>query len=151
MLFTQHRKSLHGSYTSGGSTSRVSMWCDLQNTFDFMKHLVLQKRQFEVGINGKLGGCLRTAIRKAAAMWKSMVNLLKLERGVRQDSVLSPSLFLLVTDPLLRQLESSRLGCPSITTTWGASCTQMASESCRVSAGASGLGEDVYGEKLPQN
>ena len=32
------------------------------------------------------------------------------ERGVRQGSVLSPALFLLVMDPLLRRLQSSGLG-----------------------------------------
>ena len=32
------------------------------------------------------------------------------ERGVKQGSVLSPALFLLVMDPLLRQLQASGLG-----------------------------------------
>ena len=32
------------------------------------------------------------------------------ERGVKQGSVLSPALFLLVMDPLLRQLQASGMG-----------------------------------------
>ena len=32
------------------------------------------------------------------------------ERGVKQGSVLSPTLFLLVMDPLLKQLQASGLG-----------------------------------------
>ena len=45
------------------------------------------------------GGCLKTGMKRSAAMWKLMVNLLRnlVWRGVRQGS---PSSFLLVMDPL---------------------------------------------------
>ena len=42
----------------------------------------------------------------------------KLERGVKQGSVLSPTLFLIIMDPLLRALETSGLG-PSVNGFYG--------------------------------
>ena len=39
-----------------------------------------------------------------------MSDTFELGRGVKQGSVLSPTLFLIVMDPLLRVLESSGLG-----------------------------------------
>ena len=41
---------------------------------------------------------------------RALSNSFKVERGVKQDSVLSPTFFLLVMDPLLKQLEVSGLG-----------------------------------------
>ena len=40
-------------------------------------------------------------------------SLVVIERGVKQGSVLSPALFLLVMDPLFRQLQASGMG-PSV-------------------------------------
>ena len=97
-----------------------------------MEYSVLLERLFEVGINGKLWRLLKNWYEEVSCYVKidgKSSEKFKVERGVRQGSILSPSLFLLVMDPLLRQLESSGLDCPSITTTWGASCMQMTSSS----------------------
>ena len=40
----------------------------------------------------------------------SIVNLYSVEKGVKQGSILSPALFLLVMNPLLLRLQQSGLG-----------------------------------------
>ena len=47
-----------------------------------------------------------------------------IERGILQGSVLSPVLFLLVIDPLLRELEESKLG-PSISGIYAGAYTHV--------------------------
>lgn len=61
-----------------------------------MEYCVLLHHLFRSGINGKVNGTVSSAI--------------KLHRGVRQGSVLSPLLFLLVMDPLLRNLAKANAG-----------------------------------------
>ena len=86
---------------------------DLQKAFDSVEYAVLLDRLFEVGVNGKMWRLLRGWYTGAACQVRLGGRLSRsycVGRGVKQGSVLSPALFLLVMDPLLRQLESSGLG-----------------------------------------
>ena len=86
---------------------------DLQKAFDSMEIPVLLHRLFEVGVNSKTW--------RPPKDWYNICNSFvrvgfhcsssfHLQRDVRQGSIASPSLFLLVMDPLLRQLQSDSLG-----------------------------------------
>ena len=77
---------------------------------------ILLHQLYSIGINGKLwrllkdwycglSGCVRLNGHKSREF--------PVMRGIRQRSVLSPILFLMVMDPLLQQLEKSALG-PSV-------------------------------------
>ena len=68
---------------------------------------------FSVGVNGKTWRLLRSWYKGAVCHVKIDGCLSKqfvVERGVKQGSILSPTLFLIVMNPLLKQLESSKLG-----------------------------------------
>ena len=70
-------------------------------------------RLYEAGINAKLWRLIRNWYTKPQCKVKlsgSLSQPFTLQRGVRQGSVLSPILFLLVIDPLLQQMESRNLG-----------------------------------------
>ena len=86
---------------------------DLQKAFDSIQYPVLLKRLYESGVNGKAWRILRSWYTSS----KSMVRVngvlsspFTLEHGVLQGSVLSPVLFLLMMDPLLKSLQSNDLG-----------------------------------------
>ena len=93
---------------------------DLQKAFDSVQYPVLLKRLYEAGINGRAWRLIRDWYSKPKSRARVNGQLtppITLERGVLQGSVLSPVLFLLVMDPLLRCLESRGLG-PSISDTY---------------------------------
>ena len=89
---------------------------NLQKAFDSVEYPVLLHRLYEAGVNGKCWRLLRNWYEGAACQVKmsngelSDLEPYSVERGVKQGSVLSPALFLLVLDPLLTQLEQSGLG-----------------------------------------
>ena len=86
---------------------------DLEKAFDSVEFPVLLKRLFDVGINSKTWRILRswyTDGHSSVCLGQHVSPPFALRRGVRQGSVLSPALFLLIMDPLLRQLQSPSIG-----------------------------------------
>ena len=84
---------------------------DLQKAFDSVEYPVLLEKLYDVGVNGKM--LLKSWYEGGSCQVKVDGRLSDshyVERGVKQGSVLSPALFLLVMDPLLRQLQVSGVG-----------------------------------------
>ena len=95
--------------------SRVFMCLyDLEKAFDSVEYPILLDRLYAAGINGKCwrlirnwyeGACCRVKIQEGKLSQPFVV-----ERGVKQESILSPALFLLIMDPLLISLQQSGIG-----------------------------------------
>ena len=86
---------------------------DLEKAFDSVEFSVLLKRLFHAGINSKTWRLLRSWYsdgRSSVRLRQHVSPPFALGRGVRQGSVLSPALFLLIMDPLLRQLQALSIG-----------------------------------------
>ena len=86
---------------------------DLQKAFDSIQYPVLLKRLYEAGVNGKAWRIIRSWYTSPNSMVRVngvLSSPFTLERGVLQGSVLSPVLFLLIMDPLLKSLQSNGLG-----------------------------------------
>ena len=93
---------------------------DLQKAFDSVHYSVLLKRLYEAGVDGRAWRLLRSWYASPKSMVRvdgSLSSMFTLQRGVLQGSVLSPVLFLLIMDPLLKSLQSKALG-PSIGDTY---------------------------------
>ena len=93
---------------------------DLQKAFDSIQYSVLLKRLYEAGIDGRAWRLIRSWYMSPKCMVRvngSLSSVFNLERGVLQGSVLSPALFLLIMDPLLKSLQSKGLG-PSVCGTY---------------------------------
>ena len=89
---------------------------DLQKAFDSIQYSFLLKRLYEAGIDGRAWRLIRSWYMSPKCMVRvngSLSSVFNLERGVLQGSVLSPALFLLIMDPLLKSLQSKGLG-PSV-------------------------------------
>ena len=85
----------------------------LQKAFDLFEIPVLLQLLFQVGINLKIWRLLYNWYYNGISYIRLNQHVsapFTLERGVRQGAILSTSLFLLVMDPLLRQLQSVSLG-----------------------------------------
>ena len=99
-------------YLQEGSKVYMCLY-DLQKAFNSVEFPVLLKRLFDVGVNSKTWRILRswyTDCRSSVRLGQHVSHSFTLGRGVRQGSILSPALFLLVMDPLLRQLQSFSIG-----------------------------------------
>ena len=99
-------------YISEGSTMYMYLF-DLQKAFDSIEFPVLLDKLFSVGINGKRWRFIRNWYEGG----KSFVHFdgsssapFPLERGVCQGSILSPTLFNIIMNPLLLTMEASHLG-----------------------------------------
>ena len=117
---------------------------DLHKSFDSVQYPVLLKCLYEAGINGKTWRLIRDWYnhpRSRVRVGSRLSNEFTLERGVLQGSVLSPVLFLLVMDPLLRELERNSLG-PSVYDTY-ASAFAHADDICTVTSSLPSLQQQV--------
>ena len=100
------------SYINSGATIFQCHY-DLEKAFDSIEHDVLLKHLYRAGVNGK---CWRVIsafyeeVQASVRLGTRLSNNFQLKRGVKQGSVLSPLLFLLVIDSLLVDLESSGTG-----------------------------------------
>ena len=86
---------------------------DLENAFDSVEFSVLLRRLFDVGVNSNKWRILRswyTDSQSSVCLGQHVSSPFTLGCWVRQGSILSPALFLLVKDPLLRQLQSLSIG-----------------------------------------
>ena len=84
---------------------------DLQKAFDSVEFPVLLDHLFSIGINGKTWRIIKNWYEGGSCCVKledRLSNDFLIQKGVWQGSVLSPTLFLLVMDPLLKKLESAR-------------------------------------------
>ena len=71
----------------------------LQQAFDFVEYPVLLEKLFDVGVNGKMWRLLKNWYNGGSCKVKldgMLSHSFLVERGVKQGSVLSPALFLLV-------------------------------------------------------
>ena len=86
-----------------GSTVHMCL-LDLQKAFDSVEFPVLLDRLFSVGINGKTWRLIRNWYDGGTCCVQvdgAVSRPFSIERGVRQGSVLSPTLFNIIMDPLL--------------------------------------------------
>ena len=110
-LFLPLRKLLLG-IEGGGSRVFMCLY-DLQKAYDSVEYAVLLEKLFEAGVNGRTWRLLRSWYDGTECQVKygdSLSESFVVGRGVKQGSILSPTLFLMVMDPLLKALETSGLG-----------------------------------------
>ena len=86
---------------------------DIEKAFDSVELPILLKQLYSVGIKGKLWRLLKHWYSTSSAKVKvnrHISSCFNISRGVKQGSVLSPTLFLTVMDVLLKWLQESRHG-----------------------------------------
>ena len=86
---------------------------DLASAFDTVEFSILLDELFQAGISGKCWRLVRNWYGNLVSQVKLGTHLSKsfnISRGIRQGSVLSPTLFNLVIDPLLSTLKKRNLG-----------------------------------------
>ena len=86
---------------------------DLEKAFDSVEFCVLLHHLYGSGINGKAWRVIKSFYSDPTAQVKvgnELTRAIRLQRGVRQGSVLSPLLFLLVMNPLLVTLANAEEG-----------------------------------------
>lgn len=99
-------------YLQEGSKVYMCLY-DLQKAFDSVEFPVLLRRLFDAGVNSKTWRILNswyTNCQTSVRLGQHVSPPFTLGRGVRQGSILSPSLFLLIMDPLIRELQSLSVG-----------------------------------------
>ena len=86
---------------------------DLEKAFDSIELSVLLRNLFNIGINGKCWRIIESWYIAAYSRIRvdgAISNPYLISRGVKQGSVLSPILFLVVIDPLLKTLRDNNAG-----------------------------------------
>ena len=87
---------------------------DLQKAFDSVEFAVLLSHLCDTtGVNGKTWRLIRNWYQNGRGFVQidgRMSPVFPVERGVRQGSILSPTLFNIVMDPFLRSMETANIG-----------------------------------------
>ena len=86
---------------------------DIEKAFDSIEIPILLKQLYSISINGKLWRLLKHWYSTSSARVKvngCVSSCFNISRGVKQGSVLSPTLFLIVMDFLLRRMRESQYG-----------------------------------------
>ena len=86
---------------------------DIEKAFDSVELLILLRQLHTIGINGKLWRLLKHWYSTSSARVRvhgHISNSFNISRGVKQGSVLSPTLFLTVMDLLMKRLRESDCG-----------------------------------------
>ena len=99
-------------YVNSGSSVLMCLY-DLQKAYDSLEYPALLQRLYDVGINGKLWRLLKkwyTVGHCQVRVDGNCSKRLSVVRAAKQGSVWSLVLFLIVMNPLLKQLQESSLG-----------------------------------------
>ena len=86
---------------------------DIEKAFDSVEIPTLLQHLYNIGINGKFGRLLKnwyTNSTSSVRVHNQLSETFTVERGVKQGSVLSPTLYLIVMDQLLKQLKEKNYG-----------------------------------------
>ena len=101
------------SYLMRNGNTVFQTFYDLEKAFDSVEYVILLKHLYNKGVNGKCWRIIRSYYEQPMACVKVNESLspeFTIERGVRQGSVLSPCLFLLLIDSLLKRLKEENAG-----------------------------------------
>ena len=99
-------------YIEDGSTAYQCFY-DLEKAFNSIEYSVLLDHLYKSGVNGKTWRLIRPFYNNPSGQVRigsQLSRAITLQRGVRQGSVLSPILFLLVMDSLLKDLTNKMAG-----------------------------------------
>ena len=99
-------------YIEDGATAYQCFY-DLEKAFDSIEYSVLLDHLYKSGVNGKTWRLIRSFYNNPCGQVRigsQLSRAITLQRGVRQGSVLSPMLFLLVMDSLLKDLANEMAG-----------------------------------------
>ena len=86
---------------------------DIEKAFDSVGLPILLQNLYDIGVNGKLWKIIKSWYTDSTSRVRvnnQLSELFTVERGVKQGSVLSPTLFLTVMDCLLKQLKEEKHG-----------------------------------------
>ena len=92
-----------------GSAVHMCLY-DLQKAFGSVEFPMLLDHLFSIGKTWRIINSWYEGGSCCVKVEDRLSNAFPVQRGVRQGSVLSPTLFLLVMDPLLKKLETASLG-----------------------------------------
>ena len=99
------------SFIQGGDNVFTCFY-DLASAFDTVKFSILLEELFRVGIQGKCWRLIHNwhqGLTSQVSLGKKLSQSFSISCGIHQGSVLSPTLFNLVLDPLLSNLRQKRL------------------------------------------
>ena len=99
-------------YIEDGSTAYQCFY-NLEKAFDSIEYSVLLDHLYKSGVNGKTWRLIRSFYNNPCGQVRigsQLSRAITLQRGVRQGSVLSPMLFLMVIDSLLKDLANEMAG-----------------------------------------